>query len=715
MSLSTLFNPKSIAIIGASTKPASVGHILVKNLLDDHFPGKIFPVNPKTDTLLGLPCYPSVDQIQETVDLAIIAVPAVSVPEVLQAIAEKKIQAVIIISAGFKEAGVKGKVLEQQVKSIALEHGITLLGPNCLGYLHASRALNASFAKGLPKPGNITFLSQSGALCTTILDETRETLGYSHFVSIGNKATLTESELLEYFISDSETHVIALYTEDLKESQNIIALGKKALLQNPPKPIIALKSGTTDAGAGASSSHTGAVAGSDYAYNTLFNQAYIHRAKNLNELITQLTVFSQNPLPKGNRLAILTNAGGMGVLATDTASKCGLEIAKFEPHTVQDLGLILPTAAGIHNPVDVLGDASSERYALALDLVAKDPNVDMILIIVTPQAMTEGVATAEAIIKFHNRCQKPLVVSFSKGATLAKGTALLREAGIAVVPQPEDAAAAIGSFTRTNEWQKNLLANLQAQTEEKAIEALPSKGESLQNQDPNGYLSENETRHLLEQRGFLFPKTAVVTSEKELASAKELFDSPVALKIVSPDILHKSDVGGVVLNVLPKDITRAYENLRKHIESTLPEAKIEGVLIAEMAPKTDVEILLGIKEEPGLGKLVVVGMGGIYVEILQDIAARFVPINKTEAKSMLAELKSFPMLQGARGQKGVNIDLLADYVVTLSRLSEEHPEIQELDINPLVPTDNNAFLCLDARLRVSTINKEKNTEDSDNS
>lgn len=699
MSLQTLFNPKSIAIIGASTKPSAVGHIFVKNLLDDHYPGKVFPVNPKTDTLLGLPCYRSIADIQEIIDVAIIVIPASSVPEALQEVAEKGIKAVIIISAGFKEAGVQGKILEQQVKDIATENNITLLGPNCLGFLRASRCLNASFAKALPKPGNITFLSQSGALCTTILDETEGNLGYAHFVSIGNKATLEEAELLEYFITDSETHVIGLYAEDLKNSQVLIELGKKALLQNPPKPIIVLKSGTTEAGAGASSSHTGAVAGSDHAYDTLFQEAYMHRAENLNQLITQLTVFSQDPLPTGNKLAIITNAGGMGVLATDKATKAGLGLAELNENTIQDLKLILPPAAGTHNPVDVLGDAPAERYALSLALVGKDPNVDMILVIVTPQAMTEDVATAEAIIKFQATYSKPLVVSFSKGQTLSKGTELLRKAGIALVPQPEDAALALASFAKTLEWKEALLASLETQSKETSSPQTNTT-QTLTKSDKGGYLSEAEARHLLEQYGFTFPKTVTVTSESELAAQKEFFTSPVVLKILSPDILHKSDVGGVILSVQPENITNAYDSLLEHIQTTLPKAKIDGVLIAEMAPKAAFEILLGMKEEPGLGKLIVVGMGGIYVEILHDVVSRFAPVTKAEAKVMLSELKSFPLLAGARGQKGVDVDALTEAIVALSNLATDHPEIQELDINPLIPVEHADFLALDARIRI---------------
>jgi acetate---CoA ligase (ADP-forming) len=697
MSLATLFNPRSIAVIGASTTPGSVGHIIVQNLINEHFPGKVFPVNPKAETLLGLPCYPSVKTITQPIDLAIIVVPAAIVPLVLSEVGEVGIKSAIIISAGFKEAGVNGKVLEQQVKTLVEKYSITLIGPNCLGFLHSSRSLNASFAKGLPNPGGITFFSQSGALCTTLLDQTRNSLGYAHFVSVGNKATVCEAELLEYFIQDPETSLIAFYTEDLAEGASLIRLGRHALLQNPPKPLIALKSGTTEAGSHASSSHTGAVAGSDHAYNTLFRQAMITRAKNLTHLQNLLTVFSKNSLPQGGNLAIITNAGGMGVLATDSAIKNNVTLAKLDPQTENDLGLALPTAAGIHNPIDVLGDAPANRYELALNLAAKDPGVDMLLVIVTPQAMTESVKTAEVIVKTRNTTKKPIVTVFTDGPFLAEGRSLLEQKGIAVLKSAEEAAEALASLANVSRWH----ASTSLVQETITSSPSPSHLTSPKPLSPKpGYLTEPTARHLLEEYGFIFPKTTILHSKEEALSAAELFTDPVVLKIISPDIIHKSDVGGVLVGVSPKDIPKKYEGLLETIRKNVPEAKIEGVLVAEMIPESKTEILLGIKEEPGLGKLLVVGMGGIYVEILADVASRFAPLSKTEALAMIGELKSFPMLLGVRGQKGIDIDLLADTLVSLSGLVTDYPTITELDINPLVPHQD-GFVCLDARIKIS--------------
>ncbi len=701
MSLSKLFNPKSIAVIGASTDPGSVGHIILQNLVEQHFPGKIYPVNPKTNELLGLTCYPNVTSIHEAVDMALIVVPAKIVPQVLQDVAAHKITAAIIISAGFKEAGVNGKVLEQQVKDIARQNNITLLGPNCLGFLHSSRSLNASFAKNLSQPGGITFFSQSGALCTTLLDETLHSLGYSHFVSVGNKALLKEPALLEYFIEDPETKLIAFYTEDLENAQALIDLGKKALLHNPPKPIIALKSGTTDAGSQASSSHTGAVAGSDLAYSSLFHQARITRAKSMAHLTELLEVFSRNPLPSGNRVAIVTNAGGMGVLATDCVMQSGLQLATLSEDTTSRLTLALPPAAGIHNPIDVLGDAKSDRYEVALDAALKDEGVDSILVIVTPQAMTESNKTAEAIIKAKEKTQKPIVTVFTDGLTLKTGRELLQKNNVSVLTHAENAARALGNLTVTAHWKELLTTTKEGSAEankkrtEKAHRIL---SHALQNKE--GYLDESSTRQLLSLYGFQFPKTSFVRNEKEALAESEDFNGKVVLKIVSPDITHKSDVGGVLTNILPKDIQNGYQTIIKNVTQAVPNARIDGILIAEQITYQPLELILGAKKEGLLGTMIVAGLGGIYVEVFKDVAARFSPLSLLDAREMLEELKAYPVLTGTRGQEGLPLRVLEQQILALGELIADCPKILELDINPLVYSEEKGFLCLDARIKI---------------
>ncbi|MEK7181497.1 MAG: CoA-binding protein, partial [Patescibacteria group bacterium] len=427
MQLQSLFSPQSIAIIGASSREGSVGSSVLQNIIQGGFSGKIYPVNPKSEKIQNLPCFASVSLVPDEIDLAIIIVPAALVPGVLTEVGEKNIPAAIIISSGFKETGGEGALLEEQIRTLTEKYRIALLGPNCLGFLHPKIRLNASFAKKMPTEGEIAFFSQSGALCTAVLDLAEGKLGFSHFVSIGNKAALGENELLRYFAQDEETKVIGFYSEGLTESQKIIETGRAILSRRDLKPIIALKSGTTTAGTKASSSHTGALAGSDAAYQALFRQARITRAESLEHFFELFSAFAKNPLPQGKRVAIITNAGGLGVLATDKAIEGGLELATLSEETKDLLRKSLPAAASVQNPVDVLGDALTDRYESSLTLIEKDPGVDMILIIVTPQTMTEGKKTAEAIINFKKHSEKPYVAVFSGRESLAEGTRLLEE------------------------------------------------------------------------------------------------------------------------------------------------------------------------------------------------------------------------------------------------------------------------------------------------
>src|SRR3990167_4567060 len=388
MSLATLFSPQSIAVIGASTRPGSVGNDVLRNILANGYGGEVYPVNPKTSTLLELTCYPDIASITKDVDLAIIIVPAVAVPDVLRQCGEKSVQAAIVISSGFKETGIDGAGRETELQEIAKQYGIALLGPNCLGFLHPKIGLNASFAKQMPQAGSIAFFSQSGALCTALLDMTADALDFSHFVSIGNKAMLGENELLRYFAKDENVKTLGFYTEGLTDGNTLIRTGREILARAEAKPIIALKSGTTTAGVSATSSHTGALAGSDRAYSALFKQARIIRATNLEQLTHFLTAFSHNPLPESNRLAIVTNAGGLGVLAADAAVTNGLRMATLSKETQEKLTTILPKAGSALNPVDVLGDALADRYLAAMEIIVADDQVDMLLVIMTPQTIS---------------------------------------------------------------------------------------------------------------------------------------------------------------------------------------------------------------------------------------------------------------------------------------------------------------------------------------
>ncbi|MDD2766536.1 MAG: acetate--CoA ligase family protein [Candidatus Moranbacteria bacterium] len=699
MQFETLFSPKSIAVIGASTQVGTVGYTLTENLLQNGYTGKVYPVNPKTDTLFNLPCYANISLIPYDIELAIIIVPAHIVPVVLREVAAKGIASAIIISAGFKETGEAGEKLEMEITTIARENNIALLGPNCLGFLRPSLGLNASFAKILPSDGHIAFFSQSGALCTALLDLTTTSLGFSHFVSIGNKAIIDENTLLQFFSADKNVSVISCYTEGVTDANKMIETGRAILARSDAKPIIALKSGTTTAGTQASSSHTGALAGSDAAYIALFKQSRIIRAESLENLIDLLTVFSHNTLPEDNRVAIITNAGGLGVLATDAAIESGLRIAPLSNVTKSRLRDVLPPSASVNNPVDVLGDALAERYEHALEVVVRDESVDMILVIVTPQTMTEDVKTAEALIAIKKHYNKPIVAVFAGQESFRAGSDLLKSHGVAVLTYPESGMRALGSLAQVTKWRKQLivpeitLSNIDKEKARKILDDVQKNGRATP--------TEKETSEILSAYGFPFFATYEVQTREEAISAGQKIGKKVALKIVSPDIIHKSDAGGVILGIDSSDVGEAYDRLMVTVKKNVPDAHITGALVVEMAESGGKELLLGLKKEPGLGTLLVFGLGGIYVETLKDVTMRFVPTNETDIDEMIREIKSFAILSGVRGESGIDMSYLREVLMRLTQFAIDFPEVAELDINPLLsfPQKEN-FRVLDARIRL---------------
>lgn len=700
MALHTLFSPKSVAVIGASSRAGSVGNDVAKNLVQSDFRGQIYLVNPKGGTLFGKECYPSINDLPEVVELVIIIVPATVVPQVLREAGEKMARAAVIISAGFRETGEAGRTLEDEVIAIAKEYRMEILGPNCLGFIRPKIFLNASFASTLPVDGPIAFFSQSGALTSAFLDLSRGDLGFSTFASIGNKATLNESVLLAHFKEDEATKVIGFYSESLVNAPELIQLGQSILQKG--KPIVALKSGTTEAGTNASSSHTGAVAGSDAAYTALFKQSRITRAHNFQDLLDLLSIFAHNPLPRGNRVAIVTNAGGLGVLATDACIENGLELATLDSATVTALQGILPPAANSHNPIDVLGDALGNRYAQALKLVAQDKNVDLLLIILTPQTMTEDKETALAVEEIRKTHPKlPIATVFSGKKLVEKGLETLRHANIPNYLSPERAARTLGALVQVTTWQKidgsKTPKNYNDVDRDAVDKILKTARENNTLQ-----LGEAPATSLLKAYQFPFLQSKLVITHDEALEFAKSIGKPIALKIASPDIIHKSDVGGVLLDVNPEEADVAFEHLVDTVKTNVPEAKIEGAMAVEMAEPGGIELLLGLKQEPGLGTLVVLGLGGIYVEVFKDIAMRFAPLSENDIDEMLHELKAFPLLNGARAKAPMDIDKIKEYLARLSQLATDYPEIAELDINPLlVFPEGNRFRILDARLRLN--------------
>lgn len=698
----------SIAVVGASTEVGSVGNDVVKNLVEQKFSGAIFPVNPKTNELYSIRCYPNLAAIEGDVECAVIVVPAKIVPQVLREAVLKKVKAAIVISAGFGEAG--NADLETEIAEIARAGDVALLGPNCLGVVNPHRSMNASFARTLPKKGNVAFLSQSGALGTAVLDMMGGFgIGLSKFVSLGNKAMLDESALLEYFARDKKTKVIAIYAEDLRNPDRIKKAAKEMATAKKSKPIIILKSGKTAAGAAALASHTGSLAGNDASYEALFEEAGIMRAETSEELFLLARAFSLSPLPAGRNLAIVTNAGGPGVLSADVAIGAGLGLSPLSDATASELRAFLPSAASVKNPIDILGDAKSDRYARALDLVLADPSVHMVLAVLTPQSMTDVETIAEKISESVEKSGKPVVTVFMGGKLVASGVKILLKKKIAVANFPEDGIrmlAALADFAESRKKEvvtKYLYKTLPAPEKrdiEKAKEilhAVKTSGRSL--------LSPIETLDLFAAYGFPIPKYAKATTSEEAARAARDIAGPCAIKILSNDITHKSDAGGILLNVLPERAGEAFERVLERVKLSAPEARIDGTLLMEMAPKGGIELIAGSFRDPNLGQTVMLGSGGIYVEILKDATFGLSPITRSRAETMLAKLRIFSLLNGARGGAKYDIAAVVECVGRLSQLLMDFPDIRELDVNPLIAypdtPEGGGVLIVDGRVMIN--------------
>jgi len=698
MSYNHIFNPKTIAIIGASQREGSVGNAVFTNLLTQGFSGELYPVNPKQEEIAGVKCFASYQQIPVTPDLAIIIIPAAFVPQSVKEIAQKGTKAVIIISAGFKEIGHEGSLLEEEINQICIKNNITLVGVNCLGAMNVNAGINASFAANLPLKGNIGFVAQSGALCTSVIDYSKQLgLGFSKIVSVGNKTTFNEMEVLEYFESDEETSVVMMYLEDINAANDMLMKAK-----NLTKPVIVLKSGRTEEGRAAAASHTGALGGADAVYEALFRQSNIIRANTIEELFNYSLMFSKNPLPKGPKVGIITNAGGPGGITIDAVSSNGLKVAQLKPETAEILAKNLPAAASVKNPVDVLGDAQTDRYEMAINTVLSDDEVDSLIVILTPQSMTEPVKTAQAIIKAKQLSNKPIVVSFMGMEIVSEGAKLLSESGVATIAYPDQAAKALSVL-----WKKVLQQDKQFSTKVKVIPAttehkqkVQSMFEAVKNSGQN-YLPENLAKEVLD--GYHLPvlKSFVVTSAQEALEKAKLIDAEnLVCKIVSKDIFHKSDVGGVILNVKPEKADEAYAQIIENINKNSPDAEIEGVLMVPMINKDDgYELILGVANEPGVGKSIVFGMGGIMVEVMKDVTFSLAPIDELEAERMISRIQSSPIFDGVRGRPAMDKESLIQTILQLSTLVTDFPEISELDINPLlILPDGKGCKVLDSKI-----------------
>jgi len=696
MSYRALFYPKAIAMIGASRKLKTVGNDIVKNLVTQGYKGEIYPVNPKADELYGKKVYANVSDIPGQIDLAVIAVPAPYVTEVVKKAHEKGAQAAIVISAGCKEIG--NVELEKQLTDVCRERDISLVGPNCLGIINPEIKMNASFAALMPEEGNVAFVSQSGALCTAVLDYAKELgIGFSKFMSIGNKADINELKLIKYFAEDPQTKVIAMYVEQLENAPELIKTIKELTTSKNPKPVIILKSGRTEAGAGAIASHTGSLSGGDAAYKALFDQAGIIRAETVSQLFDYAQIFSKNELTKVENVTIVTNAGGPGVLTTDEVVSSGLKMAKLEEKTVAALKEFLPHAANTHNPVDILGDAVGERYQQTLELIAKDKNTDAILLLLTPQSMTEITKTAKAAVSIKHK--KPVVVSFMGQETVMPGVKLMKDAGVVTNNFPEPAAkslAVFGQFAQKTTMKDSPLLHYTDVDQEKVRSIFAAAIKNGKHSFP-----EAEAIEILQAYNFPLLKTAQAASVAEAQTAIEKMGASkkYAMKIVSQDILHKSDVGGVMLNITAGTVKDKFAEMMAVVSKNKPEARLDGVLLMEMAPNNGIEVILGVNKAPGLGTMIMVGLGGIYVEVFKDVNFGFAPLTHADALRMIDGLRSAKLFEGVRGQKPADKEMLIESIGRLAQLVTDFPEIVELDINPLlVLPQGDGVKALDARL-----------------
>jgi len=699
--LDRIFHPRSVAVIGATEREGSVGRTLLWNLISNPFGGTVFPVNPQRHSVLGLKSYPDIASVPEVVDLALIATPAAGVPQVIRECIAAGVKGAVIVSAGFKEIGPAGVALEQQILAEARLGGMRIIGPNCLGVMNPVLGLNATFAGTIARPGNVAFISQSGALCTSILDwSLGENVGFSTFVSIGSMLDVGWGDLIQYFGDDPHTHSIVLYMESMGDARSFLSAARPVAID---KPIIVLKVGRTAAAAAAAASHTGALTGSDDVLNAAFRRCGALRVHTISDLFDMAEILAKQPRPQGNRLSIVTNAGGPGAIATDALISGGGALAELAPETLQQLDGFLPPQWSHHNPIDILGDASSERYAKTLEVVAPDPNSDGLLVILTPQAMTNPTQTAEQL-KSYSQLGKPLLASWMGGAAVLAATEILNQAKIPTFPYPDTAVRLFNYMWR---YSYNLRAiyetpslpadsDLWSPDRPAATNILTSAVKS-----DRTLLTEYESKQLLSAYGIPTIATSIATSDREAVEIADRLGYPVVLKLHSETITHKTDVGGVQLNLGDaKAVISAFEAIAQRVRAIDPAAFL-GVTVQPMVRLEGYELILGSSIDPQFGPVMLFGSGGQLVEVFQDRSLALPPLNTTLARRMMEQTRIYKALQGVRGRSAIDLEKLEQLLVSFSQLIVEQPLICEIDINPLLVSPEGA-IALDARVVLKT-------------
>jgi acetate---CoA ligase (ADP-forming) len=678
MSLEMFFRPHSIAILGASRIPGKVGYDILANLINGGFQGTIVPVNPSARAILGFSCYPDLETYNQSVDLAVVAVPKETILEGVRDCLQANVKAIIIVTAGFRELNEEGHQLELRVVEMCLRNGVRVLGPNCLGLINTANRMNASFAGKIPEAGNISIFSQSGALCAAMLDlAAGRHLGIAKVVSVGNKADITEVELLAEFAADELTKVIVGYLEDISTGDKFVKVAEEAA---SVKPVIILKSGTTEAGLKAAASHTGVLATVDTAYAAAFNRSGVVRADSFEALFDYATAFALQPLPAGNRILIITNTGGAGTIAADAVERAGMCVASPNSNTTSSLRDRLPRVASFISPVYVLGDAPPARYMAAIENAQSDPDVDAILVILVPQVMTYPKETVLEIAGFLDG-SKPVIAAFMGGEDILPSRRILSEAGLPVFDSPERAVAALRAMNQYSLWKRRPPRMVtRFRVNKRRVERIITRKQR------NGLLqvSEGKGKDILSAYGFRIPRGSLAASAEEAVEIAERIGYPVAMKIVSPNMIHKSDFGGVQLNLQDADsVEDAFDLMIMKITKRVPGVMIEGIYVEQMAGK-GLEVIIGMNRDPQFGPMLMFGLGGIFVEVLKDVTFHLAPITENEAIQMLKSTRSYEMLAGKRGQKGVDIGAIASGLQRISQLTTDFPQIVELDINPFI-------------------------------
>jgi acetyltransferase len=681
-SMKALFEATSIAVVGASQKEGKIGNIIVKNLIGSGYRGGLYPVNPKAAEVLGLKCYPDLASIPGEVEMVVVVVPSPTVPKVMEQAGEKGVKVGVVISAGFRETGREGAALEQEVGAIARRYGIRVLGPNCMGVISTSNAMNATFTNDYPMAGPVAISSQSGAICSVVLDWARATrIGFSKFISVGNKLDIDETDLLGYLKDDDDTKVIGLYIEGMKRGEEFIRVARET---SRSKPIIALKAGRTSSGAKAASSHTGALSGSDKVYDAALAQSGVVRVRTIDELFDLLQVFGTMPVPGGEGLAIVTNAGGLGVMAADAVSDNGLTLATFAPETVEKLKAVLPSEANFYNPVDVIGDADAARYEVAMRTVMDDPNVHMVLALLAPTDILDIDSVAKTIASFAGSSRVPVATSFVGGEDVAVGSRILMEAGVPSYQSPDRAVRALGAMVRYKELREKKVSDETPRVPgdqaavRKLLDRVRSEGRTA--------LSESEGKEILMAYGLPVPPEGEARTADEAVKLAHVIGYPVVMKISSPDIAHKTDVGGVAVNLRDDDdVRRTYGLMMSQVRERMPAARVNGVTIEKMFSGR--EVIVGMVRDETFGPVLTFGLGGIFVEIMKDVSQRIAPVTEEAVDDMIRSIKAYPILTGARGRKPADIEALKKVIFGVAQIAMDFPEITELEINPVMVGD----------------------------